>query len=271
MAKYDPLRRHMTRLSGIEWTASFSEIEDILGGTLPASATQHRTWWANSGGLLVHQQAWLMAGWRVEAVEIGRRQVTFRRKGVGGAKTARPENGRRAAAVAGVAAPLRAPGLPNALRKALEASRKPVNLSARVDWTDIGTAEREAEGWRFPIATGVPALCRIHIFIADEHRVLVMAVRDLNAFLRHLEADAARVPGPRGDAVEDHLATETRTLIAEADHVSVDAAIPGQAWILVDGRGRKADLADLDESWFVARAAAVVGRQSGLESVLLTH
>lgn len=44
---------------------SFEEIEDVLGFSLPASASKHSAWWANGG----HTQAsaWLDAGWLVES------------------------------------------------------------------------------------------------------------------------------------------------------------------------------------------------------------
>lgn len=45
-------------------TILFSEIEGIIGVSLPRSAFTHRTWWSNSP---THPlaRAWLMAGWEV--------------------------------------------------------------------------------------------------------------------------------------------------------------------------------------------------------------
>lgn len=266
MAKYDPLRQHLAQLDDIEWTPSFNEIEQILGSSLPASATQHRTWWANSGGLLVHQEAWLNAGWRVEAVEMSRRQVTFRRKGVAAAS-----QGAKLAATLQppiVARDQRNGALPKALRKTLEASRKTVNLSARIDWTDVGVAQRDADGWRLPAADSVPALCRFHIFSGCDHSILVFVVPDLAAFLHELEAGRC---SHAGDPVRDQALADVLAAMADADVVVVDAATPGQAWILVDGRGRKADLTDEDECWLVARAATVVDRQAGHRAVLIRN
>ncbi|MEI2385600.1 hypothetical protein [Breoghania sp. JC706] len=259
MAKYDPLKLHLARLPEFEWTASFDEIEGILGLALPASATTHRTWWANSGGLLVHQEAWLTAGWRVRQVDISRRHVTFQRVRLGGAITrtasqAKPENASAAA---------RPETMPAAMRKALETSRKPLNLSARIDWSEIGPGRRNDDGWQLPSAGHVPALCRFHIFSGDGHRVLVVITRDLDGLLRAVEAGEA--PGKETPA----RVREVAAAMANADHVVVDAATPGQAWILVDGRGHKADLGDDGERWLVAWAAAVGNRQAGLESVLI--
>src|SRR5205807_161474 len=51
-------------------------IEDLLGGSLPASAKQHRAWWSNDPH---HVQAcsWLEAGWRVATVNMTEGVVTF--------------------------------------------------------------------------------------------------------------------------------------------------------------------------------------------------
>ena len=264
MAKYDPLKLHLARLPDFEWTAGFDEIERILGTALPASATAHRTWWANSGGLLVHQEAWLTAGWRVRQVDISRRHVTFQRVRLGAA-VVRPATDEDAVAgshpktAPGAA---RAEGLPAALRKALETSRKPLNLSARIDWSEIGTGRRNGDGWQLPGAGRVPALCRFHIFSGDGHRVLVVITRDLDGLLRAVEAGD-------GTGADTARAREVAGAMADADHVVVDAATSGQAWILVDGRGHKADLGDDGERWLVAWAADVGNRQAGLESVLL--
>jgi len=55
-------------------TLSFQHIEEILGFSLPASAYQHRPWWANSG----HSQAyaWGRVGWKVQSVILGK-NITF--------------------------------------------------------------------------------------------------------------------------------------------------------------------------------------------------
>ncbi|PTW62961.1 hypothetical protein C8N35_1011010 [Breoghania corrubedonensis] len=274
MAKYDPLKLHLAGLQDFEWTAGFDEIERILGSALPASATAHRTWWANSGGLLVHQQAWLTAGWRVRQVDISRRNVTFQRTRLGAAIMRHaPESNSRSRTGAHSGSALvsrseaasqagRAAVLPAAMRKALETSRKPLNLSARIDWSEIGPGRRDGAGWQLPDAGQVPALCRFHIFSGDGHRVLVVITRDLDALLRAVEAGEE-------DGGGTARVREVAAAMAGADHVVVDAATPGQAWILVDGRGHKADLGDDGERWLVAWAADVGNRQAGLESVLI--
>lgn len=78
MGKYEPLARKLGQASGDEFSASFGEIETILGFRLPPSAREHRPWWANSykGG---HSQAqgWISAGWETRDIDMRRERVRF--------------------------------------------------------------------------------------------------------------------------------------------------------------------------------------------------
>ena len=81
MAKYDPLRDWLrAQSSRSEITMRFADIEQLIGGSLPASAHRHRAWWANeASGNIVQAHAWQDAGWRVDAVDQTARWVRFRR------------------------------------------------------------------------------------------------------------------------------------------------------------------------------------------------
>lgn len=56
---------------------SFQEIETIIGGPLPASAYEHRAWWANDVQGHPHSQLWLEAGWRTNYLNRTEKVVTF--------------------------------------------------------------------------------------------------------------------------------------------------------------------------------------------------
>ena len=45
--KYRRLYAHFCGLRSQEWSASFVEVEAVIGFHLPASARLHRAWWAN--------------------------------------------------------------------------------------------------------------------------------------------------------------------------------------------------------------------------------
>lgn len=58
-------------------TLSFSQIEEIIGTNLPASARRHRAWWANDAESHTHSRQWLEVGWRAVQVNMATEQVTF--------------------------------------------------------------------------------------------------------------------------------------------------------------------------------------------------
>lgn len=78
MAKYDPLREHLSHLSVDSVTMTFSEVAALVPGGLPDSAYNHQAWWANeTTGSHTHARAWLDAGFRTRALSLRARRVTF--------------------------------------------------------------------------------------------------------------------------------------------------------------------------------------------------
>ena len=77
--KYEPLYRHLCDQSGREWSASFAEIEKVLGFSLPKSAHNYNAWWANNEQMHSHARAWLVAGWQTFDVNLTGKRVGFRR------------------------------------------------------------------------------------------------------------------------------------------------------------------------------------------------
>jgi len=82
MSKYDPLRDHLSALEEDTWRARFSEIEAVLGFSLPRSAYSYPAWWSNDATGHSHSLAWLDAGWKTEQVDVGGQTLSFRRGGV---------------------------------------------------------------------------------------------------------------------------------------------------------------------------------------------
>jgi len=58
---------------------TFNQIEEIIGGELPASAYTSRSWWANDPVENLHSLQWLDAGWRVTYRNVAGRTITFAR------------------------------------------------------------------------------------------------------------------------------------------------------------------------------------------------
>src|SRR5579863_7616366 len=79
MSKYESLPQFLARMKHATHRMTFSEIERVLGFKLPKSAYKHEAWWSNNATGHSHARAWLKFGWRTEAVDLTKRQVTFRR------------------------------------------------------------------------------------------------------------------------------------------------------------------------------------------------
>ena len=58
---------------------SFTEIEKIIGGSLPDSARTHRAWWSNDAESHPQGKIWIDAGWRTTFVNLTEQRVTFTR------------------------------------------------------------------------------------------------------------------------------------------------------------------------------------------------
>ncbi|HEX8621520.1 MAG TPA: hypothetical protein VF718_06065 [Allosphingosinicella sp.] len=83
MGKYEPLATHLESAAAGEWSATFAQVEQVLGFPLPPSARKHREWWSNQVGA-GHSQArgWQDAGWQVGKVDLQEEKVIFRRRPV---------------------------------------------------------------------------------------------------------------------------------------------------------------------------------------------
>jgi len=76
-SKYFPLYEHLRARPLTEWTASFAEIEEILGIPLPPSARKHSAWWSNSRVGHDYAQSWLDAGFDTRRRDFVNEHVTF--------------------------------------------------------------------------------------------------------------------------------------------------------------------------------------------------
>ncbi|WP_333587394.1 DUF7662 domain-containing protein [Phenylobacterium sp.] len=79
MSKYKPLTERLSLEPGVQWRASFLELEALLGAPLPKAAREQKAWWTGSGK--PHHAAWTDAGWAVESVDREAGAVIFRRNG----------------------------------------------------------------------------------------------------------------------------------------------------------------------------------------------
>jgi len=130
VGKYDPLTAYLRQAGTTEVPLTFAEVEEIIGGPLPASK-KYPAWWSNNPSNNVMTRAWLAAGFQTERVDIEGRRLVFRR-------ARKAQNDPRPHA-----APGRAPGLLDRLRASLGGT---VTVAPGVDLTaptgEIWDAER---------------------------------------------------------------------------------------------------------------------------------
>ncbi|HEY3695490.1 DUF7662 domain-containing protein [Phenylobacterium sp.] len=81
MTKYQPLRDHLQGHKAAFWRASFDDLEQVLGFTLPKTARESTAWWANDAEK-AHCRTWLDAGWRIESVDRAGQVALFERQDV---------------------------------------------------------------------------------------------------------------------------------------------------------------------------------------------
>jgi hypothetical protein len=80
MSKYDPLERHLKASGQQDVPMTFSQIEAILGFSLPPSAATHRAWWSNNPSNNVMTRSWLRAGYETASVDLAAKRLSFRKR-----------------------------------------------------------------------------------------------------------------------------------------------------------------------------------------------
>lgn len=90
-SKYQPLGDFLAARETSPWRATFSEIEAVIGGSLPGSAREANWWWANTRNRNRTQaKAWMDAGWKTANVNPPRKTVEFHRVGAVAPPAPRP-------------------------------------------------------------------------------------------------------------------------------------------------------------------------------------
>lgn len=77
-SRYAGIGEYLKSQSGPTASASFADLEQAIGNTLPASAERHRAWWANTERN-TQARVWMEEGWRVDSVDFDQRKVSFSR------------------------------------------------------------------------------------------------------------------------------------------------------------------------------------------------
>ncbi len=259
MSKYEPLREHLARLDDVVWAAKLEEVEKIIGTNLPRSAREHRTWWANSGRGLVHQNSWLDAGWRVERTDLNRDVIIFRRLRIGGTSLA----GQSPSSARSIDGQKKA--LDKRLSREMASLRQPTTVTLRSEWVVLGDVQKT------PCSTStIPAdggVVRFAAMDGDVVKTVIVATQSVPKLYRALRMEVKDA----NDGAENrtgHLLMKKSGFDREHS-IECDVIKGGNAWLLTDGRGRKANLDDKTECQLVAQLLYVQELQSGRKSKLL--
>lgn len=78
-SKYYPLFEFLQAADRERVLLTFSEVERILGTSLPASARMDRAFWSNRGSGALQAEAWMKSGYLVQEVDLVQGRVVFRR------------------------------------------------------------------------------------------------------------------------------------------------------------------------------------------------
>ncbi len=260
MSKYEPLREHLARLEDVVWAAKLNDVEEIIGCNLPKSAREHRTWWANSGGSLVHQNAWLDAGWRVERTDLMRDVIVFRRLRIGGTAIAGQSSRSEDRAVK---SPQRV--AEKRLAKEMAALRQPTTVTLRSEWTVLGDIHKTpCSNSAIPEDGGV---VRFAAMEGGEVRTAIVAALSVQDVYRCLRMEM-KGSGDQDESGFGSMLMSRAGFESEAP-IECDVVKPGNAWLLTDGRGRKASLDDQTECYLVAQLLYLQELQAGRKSTLL--
>ena len=80
MGKYEPLTHYLQNQQREIWDAQFSDVESVLGFSLPRSAHEYPAWWANQEPGHSQTRGWSDAGWETGQVDLAAKKVRFKRR-----------------------------------------------------------------------------------------------------------------------------------------------------------------------------------------------
>ncbi|MBI5136842.1 MAG: hypothetical protein HZA24_05830 [Nitrospirae bacterium] len=229
MSKYDPLSEHLRLLREPLWSATFIEIERVLGFRLPNSAKTYQAWWANEDNPTSHVQklAWMRAGWHIANVDFLRKRVLFRRNGHTGSE---PQSSHT---LTGSYAP------PTPSTTTIPPWERPSNFSAmfRYQWQPIGQIVLDADKkLLFPTPPGGPGVYRFCVREGDKVSWYVGESSSLGRRFANY-----KTPGPT-QQTNLRLNERFTDALLFGGTISV-SVIVNTAWIIQDGTERQADFA----------------------------
>lgn len=237
--KYAALGDYLDTQTDNEIGLSFEQIEEILRGRLPESASVYDAWWSNSPVAGRHNDVWLNRGW--ETVGLNRKAGTVRFVRVLSPRT-----------IAANPKPRTRPAIPPSsasLETAPVAASNNVMLS--FEWKELGEIMLDMEGGLvFPAVTLGAGLYRIRIVLDGRSRFYVGESQSLRRRFGNYRA------GPQGQKTSYRIHHLLKDALAEGAQIAVDIVTDGVA-LTINGAEISPDLADKATRRMIEHAAIV--------------
>ncbi len=188
--KYLPLYEHLLAREGDHWPCTFSEIEQILGVKLPASAYRYPAWWANEARPNSnYKRMWVSAGWRTTDLDLEGRRISFVRVSAPNVSTERKRANQRRTSNRNSKPAKKVASRPTESKPGQEDWQ---NVTIGFSWTTLGAIEIDNNAKLvFPKAAALPAIYRIRIHIRSKRSVYVGEAQNLRRRFGNY-----RTPGP---------------------------------------------------------------------------
>lgn len=243
--KYAALGDYLAAQTDNEIGLGFEQIEEILRGRLPESASVYDAWWSNSPIAGRHNDVWLSRGW--ETVGLNRKAGTVR--------FARLLSSRTIAANPKPRTPTAIPSSSPPLETAPVAASNSITLS--FEWKELGEIVLDMVGGLvFPAVTLGAGLYRIRIVLDGRSRFYVGESQSLRRRFGNYRA------GPPGQKTSYRIHHLLKDALAEGAQIAVDIVTDGVA-LTINGAAISPDLADKATRRMIEHAAIVATGGNG--------
>jgi hypothetical protein len=236
--KYAALGAFLETVTGKEITLSFRQIEEVLGESLPKSASDYDVWWSNSPVTGRHNAVWLDRGWQTADLNRKAMTVGFRR------------NERMAVSTGKV--PVRrinASASPTLLEVAPVAAANDISL--KFEWRLLGRVGLDMTGrLGLPTVADVPGLYRLRIERDRQTQFYIGESQSLRVRFGNYRS------GSKGQATSHRIHELLKSALTDGASISVDVVI-GQVELVINGAPMAVDLASKETRRMIEHAAIV--------------
>lgn len=250
MARYDAITQYLRQNGPEKRELNFSQIERLIGSSLPPSARTYAAWWANDARPGRQSNAWLSIGWKAGEVDLTDELVTFTKSAAEPSQCS--------------SADVLKKQFPAAVTVDLpEAPNGRIQLVAEICWKALGIVQRSASGsLKFPSVPAAAGLYRFRLLSSNGGRHYIgESVNVRRRFSNY------RSPGPTQTTslrINDLLLAH----LGASGDIAVDVILDGVT-LKIGEQDRQVDLADKPTRRLLEQAAIVACGGTEVESMNL--